>query len=102
MTEPESGQRVSTKTLGILTTFWGKLSVASLVAVVGACISWQGLENSREGDIVARLDKSAEQLGSAEIPVRLRGIQKFELTARRSPEDRWAIIELLALVVRDR
>lgn len=94
------------KRLGMTKAFWEGISLISLLPLglsfFGAGVSWWQAQNAREGDIVARLDKAAGQLGSSDIPQRLRGVREMERAARESPGDYWPVMELLTAVVRDR
>jgi hypothetical protein len=57
-------------------------------------------ELTRQGQITDRFTRAIDQLGSADVAVRLGGIYTLERIARDSPTDRRAINEILAAYVR--
>jgi hypothetical protein len=58
------------------------------------------LRVAQEGQVTERFTRAIEQLGSAELDVRLGGIYALERIARDSPSDRATIEEVLTLAVR--
>ena len=69
-------------------------------ALLGAYLTWRQLGVTREGQITDRYTKAVDQLGHAELDVRLGGIYALERIARDSPTDRATIGEVLTAFVR--
>jgi Pentapeptide repeats (8 copies) len=67
---------------------------------VGAYFTWRQLHTAREGQITERYTRAIDQLGHAELDVRLGGIYALERIARDSPADQATIGEVLTALVR--
>lgn len=74
--------------------------LAGMVLLVGAYFTWGQLRTAREGQITERYTRAIDQLGHAELNVRLGGIYALERIARDSPADRLTIGEVLTAFVR--
>jgi hypothetical protein len=74
--------------------------VAGGILLLGAYLTWRQLGLNREGQITDRYTKAVDQLGQAELDVRLGGIYALERIARDSPADRATIGEVLTAFVR--
>jgi hypothetical protein len=57
---------------------------------------------AQEGQVTDRFTRAIEQIGSEKLEVRLGGIYALERIARDSPEDHWAIMEVLTCFVREK
>lgn len=84
--------RVRTALLAIL---------AGGIAVVGAFYTAKTFALNRQGQITERFTRATDQLGSAQINVRLGGIYALERIARESAVDRPAITEILTGFLRE-
>jgi hypothetical protein len=62
-------------------------SVAGLIAVVGAIFTGLSYRLNRAGQITERFTRAIDQLGEAELDVRLGGIYALERIARDSKDD---------------
>jgi uncharacterized protein YjbI with pentapeptide repeats len=74
--------------------------LAGGILLVGAYLTWRQLGITREGQITDRYTKAVDQLGHAQLDVRLGGIYALERIARDSPADRATIGEVLTAFVR--
>jgi pentapeptide repeat protein len=74
--------------------------LAGGILLLGAYLTWRQLGITREGQITDRYTKAVDQLGHAELDVRLGGIYALERIARDSPADRATIGEVLTAFVR--
>ncbi len=74
--------------------------LAGGILLLGAYLTWRQLQVNREGQITDRYTKAVDQLGHAELDVRLGGIYALERIARDSPADRATIREVLTAFVR--
>jgi hypothetical protein len=83
------------------------------VLLLGAYLTWRQLQHNirasheqreldRQGQLTQRFSTAIDQLGNPELAVRLGGIYTLARIARSSPEDRTAIVEVLAAYVRER
>jgi hypothetical protein len=83
------------------------------VLLLGAYLTWRQLQHNihssheqreldRQGHLTQRFSTAIDQLGSSELAVRLGGIYTLARIARSSPEDRTAVVEVLAAYVRER
>jgi hypothetical protein len=81
--------------------------------LVGVYLTWRQLQHTihasqqqreldRQGQLTQRFSTAIDQLGNGELAVRLGGIYTLARIARRSPEDRTAVVEVLAAYVRER
>jgi hypothetical protein len=81
--------------------------------LVGVYLTWRQLQHTiqasqqqreldRQGQLTERFSTAIDQLGNAELAVRLGGIYTLARIALRSPEDRTAVVEVLAAYVRER
>jgi hypothetical protein len=75
-------------------------ALAGGILLLGAYLTWRQLGVTREGQITDRYTKAVDQLGHAELDVRLGGIYALERIARDSPADRATIGEVLTAFVR--
>jgi hypothetical protein len=64
-------------------------------------IGQEQLQVAQEGQITERFTRAIEQLGSAEMAIRLGGIYALERIANDSDKDYWPIIETLTAYVRE-
>ncbi len=62
----------------------------------------EDLRIATEGQVTERFTRAIEQLGHAEIAIRLGGIYALERIAKDSPRDHWPIMETLTAFVRQR
>jgi hypothetical protein len=76
--------------------------LAGSVLLVGAYFTWRQLRTTREGQITERYTRAIDQLGHAELDVRLGGIYALERIARDSQPDRATIAEVLSAFARVR
>jgi uncharacterized protein YjbI with pentapeptide repeats len=83
---------VSTATLAIL---------AGGIATVGAVLTGLSYRLNRAGQITERFTRAIDQLGSAELDVRLGGIYALERLARDSRDDHPQVVEVLTAYVRE-
>jgi uncharacterized protein YjbI with pentapeptide repeats len=81
--------------------------IGGAVILLGAYFTYRQLQTSREqlqtaqqGQVTERFTRAIEQLGHAELDVRLGGIYALERIANDSPNDRTAIAEVLTAFVR--
>jgi pentapeptide repeat protein len=74
---------------------------AGLLASVGAVYTARTFALNRAGQITERFTRAIDQLGSAEIDVRLGGIYALERIARDSRDDHPQVIEVLTAFVRE-
>jgi len=75
--------------------------VAGSIAVVGAVYTAKTFALNRQGQITERFTRATDQLGSAQIDVRLGGIYAFERIARESAVDYPAVVEILTGFLRE-
>jgi hypothetical protein len=75
--------------------------LAGVIAVVGAMLTGLSYRLNRAGQITERFTRAIEQLGSAELDVRLGGIYALERIARDSRDDHPQILEVLTAYVRE-
>jgi uncharacterized protein YjbI with pentapeptide repeats len=74
--------------------------LGGMVLLVGAYFTYRQLQTTREGQITERYTRAIDQLGHAELDVRLGGIYALERIARDSLPDRTTIGEVLTAFVR--
>jgi Pentapeptide repeats (8 copies) len=74
--------------------------LGGVVLLVGAYFTYRQLRTTREGQITERYTRAVDQLGHAQLDVRLGGIYALERIARDSPADRATIGEVLTAFVR--
>jgi Pentapeptide repeats (8 copies) len=74
--------------------------LGGVVLLVGAYFTYRQLRTTREGQITERYTRAIDQLGHAQLDVRLGGIYALERIARDSPADRATIGEVLTAFVR--
>jgi Pentapeptide repeats (8 copies) len=74
--------------------------LGGVVLLVGAYFTYRQLRTTREGQITERYTRAIDQLGHAQLDVRLGGIYALERIARDSPADRPTIGEVLTAFVR--
>lgn len=83
------------------------------VLLLGAYLTWRQFQHNvhssheqreldRQGQLTQRFSFAIDQLGNPELAVRLGGIYTLVRIARTSPEDRTAVVEVLAAYVRER
>jgi hypothetical protein len=71
-----------------------------MVLAVGAYFTYRQLHTAREGQITERYTRAIDQLGDAELDIRLGGIYALERIARDSAADLVTIGEVLTAFVR--
>jgi hypothetical protein len=74
--------------------------LAGGILLLGAYLTWRQLGVTRQGQITDRYTKAVDQLGHAELDVRLGGIYALGRIARDSPSDRATIGEVLTAFIR--
>jgi uncharacterized protein YjbI with pentapeptide repeats len=74
--------------------------LGGVVLLVGAYFTYRQLRTAREGQITERYTRAIDQLGHAQLDVRLGGIYALERIARDSAADRATIGEVLTAFVR--
>jgi uncharacterized protein YjbI with pentapeptide repeats len=81
--------------------------VGGVVILLGAYFTYRQLQTGREqlqiaqqGQVTERFTRAIDQLGHAELDVRLGGIYALERIANDSPDDRTTIAEVLTAFVR--
>jgi len=74
--------------------------LGGMVLLVGAYFTYRQLRTTREGQITERYTRAIDQLGHAQLDVRLGGIYALERIARDSLADRSTIGEVLTAFVR--
>jgi hypothetical protein len=74
--------------------------LGGVVLLMGACFTYRQLRTAREGQITERYTRAIDQLGHAQLDVRLGGIYALERIARDSAADRATIGEVLTAFVR--
>ena len=81
--------------------------IGGAVILLGAYFAYRQLQTGREqlqiaqqGEVTERFTRAVDQLGHAELDVRLGGIYALERIANDSPDDRTAIAEVLTAFVR--
>src|SRR6266540_3285600 len=81
--------------------------IGGAVILLGAYFTYRQLQTGREqlqiaqqGQVTERFTRAIDQLGHAELDVRLGGIYALERIANDSPDDRTAIAEVLTAFVR--
>lgn len=75
-------------------------SLAGLLAIGTALLSWGTYALSRSGQMTERFTKAVEQMGAGTTEVQIGGIFALERIARDSPRDHPAVMELLTEFVR--
>ena len=74
--------------------------LGGVVLLMGAYFTYRQLRTAREGQITERYTRAIDQLGHAQLDVRLGGIYALERIARDSAADRATIGEVLTAFVR--
>jgi uncharacterized protein YjbI with pentapeptide repeats len=74
--------------------------IGGAVLVLGAYFTYRQLQTSREAQITERFTRAIDQLGRAELDVRLGGIYALERIARDSPADCPVIGEVITAYLR--
>jgi hypothetical protein len=74
---------------------------AGLLAAGALAFTARNIALSRQGRVTGRRAAAAEQLGSAELDVRIGGIRALERAAREEPADHPAVMEMLAAFIRE-
>ncbi len=74
--------------------------LGGVVLLTGAYFTYRQLRTTREGQITERYTRAIDQLGHAQLDVRLGGIYALERIARDSPSDHATIGEVLTAFVR--
>ena len=75
--------------------------MGGLLVAAGAAATWRQVQISREGQITDRFTRAVDQLGSANVHVRVGGIYALERISRNSAGDREHIQFLLCAFVRN-
>src|ERR1700745_1854275 len=85
-------------TPGGITAARGRLLAlgAGLLAAGALAFTARNIALSRQGRLMGRYATAVEQLGSAELDVRIGGIHALERVARDTPADHPAVMEMLA------
>jgi hypothetical protein len=76
-------------------------ALAGLIAVVGAIFTGLSYRLNRAGHITERFTRAIDQLGNAELDIRLGGIYALERVARDSKDDHPQVVEVLTAYVRE-
>jgi hypothetical protein len=74
-------------------------SLGGLVLIAGAVATWRQLQINRHGQITERITRAVDQIGSANVDVRVGGVYALKRVAKNSAEDRSAITTILATYV---
>jgi hypothetical protein len=74
---------------------------AGLLAAGALAVTARNVALSRQGRVAGRCAKAVEQLGSAELDVRIGGIHALERVAREAPAGHPAVMEMLAAFIRE-
>ena len=74
---------------------------AGLFAAAALAFTARNIALSRQERLTGRYAKAVEQLGSAELDVRIGGIRALERVARDTPADHRAVMEMLAAFIRE-
>jgi uncharacterized protein YjbI with pentapeptide repeats len=69
--------------------------------LAGLGFTWWRIEVARQGQITERFTRAVEQLGSADMAIRVGAVFALERIAHESEKDRASIIDLLAAFTRD-
>ena len=75
---------------------------AGLLAAGALVFTARSFARSRAGQVTGRYTQALEQLGGAELDVRIGGIRALERVARDSPRHHPAVMEMLAVFIRER
>jgi hypothetical protein len=75
-------------------------ALGGTILVIGAWSAWRQVQLGREGLITERFSRAVDQLGNDKREVRVGGIYALARIARNSPEDRRAVVEVLAAYLR--
>ncbi len=76
-------------------------ALAGMIAIVGAVFTGLSYRLNRAGQVTERFTRAIDQLGSAELDVRLGGIYALERLARDSRDDHPQVVEVLTAYVRE-
>ncbi|NUP53117.1 MAG: pentapeptide repeat-containing protein [Catenulispora sp.] len=76
-------------------------SLAGLVVLAGAVATWRQVHVNREGQITERFTRAVDQLGNANVDVRIGAMYALERISRNSEADRDAILFLLGSYIRN-
>jgi hypothetical protein len=74
---------------------------AGLLAAAALAFTARNMARSRQGQLADRCATAVEQLGSAELDVRISGIRALERVARDTPADHPAVMQMLAAFIRE-
>jgi hypothetical protein len=74
---------------------------AGLLAAGALAFTARNIALSRQGRSAGRYATAVKQLGSAELDVRIGGIQALERVAREAPADHPAVMQMLAAFIRE-
>ena len=75
---------------------------AGLLAVVALAYTARTYLLAREGQLTERFTKAVEQLGAATVARRVGGVYALARLMRESKNDHWAVVEVLAALIRER
>jgi len=75
-------------------------ALGGAIVVIGALSGWRQVQLGREGLVTERFSRAIDQLGHDKREVRVGGIHALARIARTSPQDRSAIVEVLAAYLR--
>jgi Pentapeptide repeats (8 copies) len=75
-------------------------ALGGAILVMGAWSAWRQVQLGREGLITERFSRAVDQLGHDKREVRVGGIYALARIARNSPEDRRAVVDVLAAYLR--
>src|SRR3954447_12289204 len=76
-------------------------TLAGLIALTGALFTGLSYRLNRAGQITERFTRAIDQLGNAELDVRLGGIYALERIARDSKDDHPQVVEVLTAYARE-
>lgn len=76
--------------------------LAGVLGVVAVATGYRSYRTAHEGHVTDRYTRAVEQLGHAELDVRIGGIYALERLMRDSPDDQPTVVEVLSAFVRHR
>jgi uncharacterized protein YjbI with pentapeptide repeats len=79
---------------------WAQI-LGGVFVLAGLFFAWLRLEASQRNQITDRYIRAIDQLGSEKTEVRLGAIYGLERIANESPQEHWAIIEVLTAFIRN-